>query len=292
MKAGKKVRIGCLSVFVLFIVFSQVVSSCISFSMSDKEVEKYFADKAVKPEEVFYDVDGYEMHYEKLAIGEEGAFIFIHGTPGSWDAFIDYFADSTLYNRAEIISPDRPGFGKSSYARPVRSLEEQARLLKPILEAAQSPRILIGHSLGGPIAVRLAMDYPELVDGMILLAPALDPALEPDEDWFRKPMRWPVIGAIAPKIFRISNEELVFLEEELEFMLPLWQGVEANTITIQGTSDSLVDPGNGPFADSALVNAPHKLIMLEGQNHFLPWNESVLIKKELLSLMDELKAKD
>lgn len=289
MKTGKKVSLGCVAVFVGFIVISQIVSSCISFSMTEKQVRAYFNEKPVKPTSVFYAVDGYQMHYEKLSVGDEGSFIFIHGTPGAWDAFIDYFADSTLYNYAEIISPDRPGFGSSSYAKPIRSLQEQARLLKPMLEDAKAPRILIGHSLGGPIVARLAMDYPELVDGIIMLAPALDPKLEPNEDWFRVPMRWPIIGVIAPKIFRISNEELVFLDEELESMLPLWKEVTASSITIQGTEDKLVHPENGPFADSVLVNAPHELIMLEGQNHFLPWNESALIKEKLKALLFQLK---
>lgn len=289
MKTKKKLKVGCLVVFLGFIILSQVVSSCISFSMTEKQVKQYFEDKPVKPTSIFYDVEGYQMHYEKLSVGDEGSFIFIHGTPGSWDAFIDYFTDSTLYNHAEIISPDRPGFGQSSYAKPIRSLKEQAKLLKPILEDAKAPRILIGHSLGGPVVARLAMDYPELVDGLIMLAPALDPKLEPNEDWFRIPMRWPVIGAIAPKIFRISNEELVFLDEELEEMLPLWQNVTAYSVIIQGTEDNLVDPGNGPFADSTLVNAPHELILLEGQNHFLPWNETDLIKSKLKELLKRLK---
>lgn len=292
MKTKKKLRIGCLVLFLGFIILSQIVSSCISFSMTEKQVGQFFEDKPVKPESVFYKVDGYQMHYKKLSVGERGSFIFIHGTPGSWDAFIDYFSDSSLYNLAEIISPDRPGFGQSSYAKPIRSLEEQARLLKPILEEAKAPRILIGHSLGGPIVARLAMDYPDLVDGLLMLAPALDPQLEPNEDWFRVPMRWPVIGAIAPKIFRISNEELIFLDEELEDMLPLWKNVGAYSITIQGAADKLVDPGNGPFADSVLVNAPHELIMLDGQNHFLPWNESELIKKKLRELLLRLETKD
>ena len=292
MKTKRKLRIGCLVLFLGFIILSQIVSSCISFSMTEKQVSQFFEDKPVKPESVFYKVNAYQMHYKKLSVGERGSFIFIHGTPGSWDAFIDYFSDSSLYNLAEIISPDRPGFGQSSYAKPIRSLEEQARLLKPILEEAKAPRILIGHSLGGPIVARLAMDYPDLVDGLLMLAPALDPQLEPNEDWFRVPMRWPVIGAIAPKIFRISNEELIFLDEELEDMLPLWKNVGAYSITIQGAADKLVDPGNGPFADSVLVNAPHELIMLDGQNHFLPWNESELIKKKLRELLLRLETKD
>lgn len=288
-KWRKRIRIGCLSTFVLFIILTQVVSGCVSFTMSDKKVAKYFEEEAYKPVSKFYDVDGYTMHYMYQDMGQEASLVFMHGTPGSWDAFISYFKSDTLFQRANIVSPDRPGFGKSSYGKPIKSLEEQSRLLKPILEAIPAPRILIGHSLGGPIVARMAMDYPELVDGIIMLAPALDPSLEPDEDWFRIPMRWPVIGAIAPKIFRISNEELVFLEEELELMLPLWKEITIPSVVVQGGKDRLVAPGNAAFADSMLVNAPKDIVFLEESNHFLPWNKSALIRKKIVEMLEQLK---
>ncbi len=277
--------------FVLFIVLTQVVSGCVSFTMSDAKVEKYFEAEENKPTSEFYEVDGYTMHYMYQDMSKEASLVFIHGTPGSWDAFISYFNSDTLTERANIASPDRPGFGKSSYGKPIRSLEEQSNLLKPMIEAIPAPRILIGHSLGGPIVARMAMDYPELVDGIIMLAPALDPALEPNEDWFRIPMRWPVIGAIAPKIFRISNEELVFLDEELELMLPLWKEIEIPSLVIQGAKDNLVHPGNAAFADSMLINAPKEIIFLEEGNHFLPWNQSDLIKRKIVEMLEQLARK-
>ena len=254
-----------------------------------KRLLKFFEDKPVKPESNFYTVDGYKMHYKALDLGKQATVVFVHGTPGTWDAFIDYFTDSTLYNQAVVISPDRPGFGKSSYGKPVASLETQVKYLAPILQRYPAPRVLVGHSLGGPIVARMAMDYPELVDGIIMLAPALAPALEPEEDWFRVPMRWPVIEGLVPKIFRISNEELIFLEEELELMLPLWKDIKVPSIVIQGEEDDLVHPQNGAFADSVLVNAPHNIIMLPDQNHFLPWNEPDLIKQEILKLLNQVK---
>ncbi len=257
--------------------------------MSDRKFNKFYADKPHRPESITYQVNGYEMHYMYQDMGKEATVVFIHGTPGAWSAFSSYFTYDTLYSAANIVAPDRPGFGKSSYGQPKRSLEEQAKLLKPMMEAIPEPRILVGHSLGGPIVARMAMDYPELVDGIIMLAPALDPELEPDEDWFRVPMRWPVIGFLAPKVFRISNEELIFLDEELELMQPKWSGIEVPTTVIQGGKDNLVDPGNAPFADSMLVNAQKRILFLENQNHFLPWNEVVLINSEILRMLREIK---
>ena len=124
-----------------------------------------------------------------------------------------------------------------------------------------------------------------------MLAPALAPELEPEEDWFRVPMRWPVIEGLVPKVIRVSNEEVIFLKEELELMLPLWSSITQPSIVIQGEADGLVAPGNGPFADSMLVNAPREIIMLKDQNHFLPWNEYPLIKQTVLKMLSKLKSK-
>lgn len=290
-KWRKGLRFGCLGVIVLIVALSQIATSCISFSKTDKEVEKYFEGLSEKPVSETYEVDGYQMHYKVLDKGQDATLVFIHGTPGSWDAFISYFKDSAYYNNAVVISPDRPGFGKSSYGKPVASLEQQCNLLAPILEKYPAPRILIGHSLGGPVVARMAMDHPDLVEGIIMLAPALAPELEPEEDWFRVPMRWPVIEGLVPKVIRISNEEVIFLKEELELMLPLWSSITQPSIVIQGDADPLVAPGNGPFADSMLVNAPKEIIMLKDQNHFLPWNEYPLVKETVLKMLSELKTK-
>lgn len=289
-KWGRGLRFGCLTVMVLFVVLSQMVSSCVSFSMSDREVDNYFEGLPEEPVSETYTVDGYKMHYKVLDKGQDATLVFVHGTPGSWDAFISYFKDTAYYNQAVVVSPDRPGFGKSSYGKPVASLEEQCRLLAPMLEKYPAPRILIGHSLGGPIVARMAMDYPDLVDGIVMLAPALAPELEPEEDWFRVPMRWPVIEGLVPKVFRISNEELIFLEEELEMMLPLWANITEPSVVIQGGKDDLVHPGNAAFADSMLVNARNEIIFLDSQNHFLPWNEYNLVKKTVLKMLGELKS--
>ena len=288
-KTGLRIRIGCLSIIVLIVIFSQVVSSCVSFSMSDKEFKKYYADEPIKPDAITYEVDNYQMHYKVLESGQEATIVFVHGTPGSWSAFADYLKDTAYYNQAVIVSPDRPGFGDSSYGKPVASLERQCNLLVPILEKYPAPRILVGHSLGGPIVARMAMDHPDLVEGIVMLAPALAPELEPEEDWFRVPMRWPIIEGLVPKVFRISNEELIFLREELELMLPLWADVTDPSVVIQGGKDDLVHPGNAAFADSMLVNAPKEIIFLDSQNHFLPWNEYDLIKSTVLKMLAELQ---
>ncbi len=54
-------------------------------------------------------------------------------------------------------------------------------MMKPILELVVNQKtILVGHSLGGPVIARTAMDYPDLVDGLILVGGSIDPEMEKD----------------------------------------------------------------------------------------------------------------
>lgn len=284
-------KTGCLTLLVLAVVFSQIVSSCVSFRPTDEKVLEFYQEEPHRPQSVFYEKDSFEMHYRLQDLGHQASLIFIHGTPGSWGDYMEYFRDSLLYSQFNIVAADRPGFGKSTFGDSFESLEKQAHLLKPMMEQIPSPRILVGHSLGGPVVARMAMDYPELIDGLVMLAPALDPELEPNQDWFRVPMRWIPFRWFIPKVLRASNNELIHLDEQLELMLPLWGDIEIPTIVIQGGEDNLVHPDNAAFADSMMLRSPVEVVFLEEQNHFLPWAEYELVRQKILELYQEISSR-
>src|SRR5687768_6432386 len=98
--------------------------------------------------------------------------LFVHGSPGSLSAFIDFLADTALLSKTLLITADRPGFGYSNFGNAEPSLKKQGETLKPLLEMYRNnrPLILIGHSLGGPLIAKMAIDYPDLVDGLIIVA--------------------------------------------------------------------------------------------------------------------------
>lgn len=92
-------------------------------------------------------------HVRNFASGPIGAprIIFIHGTPGHAGVFALYLLDPVP--GYECIAVDRPGFGGSSECGPVPSFEQQAAAIAPLLTQQQGRwPILVGHSLGGPIA--------------------------------------------------------------------------------------------------------------------------------------------
>ena len=151
---------------------------------------------------------------------------------------------------------------------------------------AGRPLILVGHSLGGPLIALMAIEHPDLVDGLVIVAGSIDPELEPNETWFRAPLATPFLSWVLPRSLRASNEEIYHLKPELEKMLPMWSEIKCPVIVIQGKKDSLVPPGNADFARKMLVNAPVEFILKDDMDHFVPWSNPELIHQAIVTLID------
>jgi pimeloyl-ACP methyl ester carboxylesterase len=269
-----------------------LMDSCLQFRMSKTEIDSYFKDKETKGVLKQYDRDKRRLTYLVTGDSTKPLVVFVHGSPGSLSAFIDFMADTVLLKHAQLITLDRPGFGASNFGYAEPSLIKQVALLEPILRERKNnrPIVLVGHSLGAPFIARMALDYPELVDGLVMVAPSIDPELEPYE-WFRAPMATPFIKWLLPRSIRASNDEIYQLKPQLEQMLPLWKKITVPTLVIQGTKDSLVDPGNADFAKKMMINAPVKLVMIDGMDHFIPWSAPDKIRQSVLELLDEYQHK-
>ena len=257
------------------------------FRMSRSEIDNYFVDKETKGTFRSYDVGKRVITYVKAGDKNLPLVIFVHGSPGSLSAFIHFLADTTLLKKSQLITVDRPGFGSSNFGYAEPSLQKQSAYLKPILEAhkASRPIILVGHSLGGSLIARMAMDYPELVDGLVIVAGSIDPELEPNETWFRAPLATPFLKWILPRSMRASNDEIYKLKPELQEMIPLWKNITIPTIVIQGKKDSLVPSGNVDFARKMMINASVKIVLVDDMDHFVPWTNPELIRSAIIELL-------
>ena len=164
-----------------WLIFAQ---SCMKFHISDTEAKKKFSESGVPLYTETVDVNGFKMHYAKTGNDSFPTLLFVHGSPGSWDAFSQYLEDKDLLTKYRLIAIDRPGFGDSEFGN-AKDLEDQSRLISPLLTLFKNnkPVYVIGHSLGGPMAVRLVADNPESFSGIVLLAGSVDPAEEKPEKW-------------------------------------------------------------------------------------------------------------
>lgn len=294
MKKRWWLKSGWIIIIVIFIGILFMMDSCMQFRMSKKEIDQFFANKEAKGTIHSYYLDNRFIDYVEAGQPNLPLVVFVHGSPGSLSAFIDFLADTILLKRADLITVDRPGFGASNFGYAEPSLAKQCALLKPILEEHknQRPIILVGHSLGGPVIARMAMDYPDLVDGLIFVAGSIDPELEPHE-WFRAPLATPFLSWLLPRSIRASNDEIYKLKPELQEMLPLWPTIKEPVIFIQGGVDELVAPGNAGFAKKMMTGTTVNVVWKEDMNHFVPWSNPELIRNgivDMLSTIDSTRA--
>jgi pimeloyl-ACP methyl ester carboxylesterase len=270
----------------LVVVFLTSLHSCLQFRMSTKQIASFFADKKQKGQVLSYKEGFRTIQYVMAGEGDKPLVVFIHGSPGSLSAFIHFLGDSALLQHARLLTMDRPGFGHSNFGNAEPSLKKQAYLMKQViaLHKNNEPVFLVGHSLGGPLIARMAMDYPEMVDGLIMVAPSIDPELEPYE-WYRAPLATPMLRWLLPRSFRASNDELYQLKPQLESLLPRWSQITQPTIIIQGKRDRLVPYQNAFFAKEKMTNAPVTTVMVDDMDHFVPWTNPELINAAIFDMI-------
>lgn len=211
--------------------------------------------------------------------------VFVHGTPGSYSAFRSYLRDPVMQDRFHMISVTRPGW-RNDEDEKVPSLDEQAEALRPLLEMDSSGRgaILMGHSYGGPVIARTAMNYPERVAGLVFVATTGDPQLSGPR-WYNR------IAVLLPRFvlgasLKGANAEILPLRPQLEAMLPRWEELALPVLIVQGDRDRLVHPDNALFLQRMLVNSDVRLLSREGMGHFVLWEEAALIRDNLIDIFD------
>ncbi len=216
--------------------------------------------------------------------------VLIHGSPGSLDAYRTFMIDPILRHRANLIAVDRPGFGYSDFGKTEPSLARQAERIAAILmDWPEVPKVLVGHSMGGPVISKMAMMYPDLVDGLVMVAPSISPGLEPSNTW-RKVINWIPFRWFTPPALRVSNQEIIPLREELDWMMSDWEAMQLPVTVVQGSEDELVPAGNADFAEKMLTQSSYvKLNKIEGGNHFILWSEMPTVIAEIVAVLDRVK---
>lgn len=238
---------------------------------------------ALPREEIPADGARPRVSYLRAGNPEGRRVILIHGTPGSATDWADVLVQPAP--SLEYIAVDRPGFGESDPGAALPSFQAQADALAPLLVERRGVRpILVGHSLGGPIAARLAADRPDEVGGLVLVAGSFDPAFE-RPGFFQSVAASAPVRTLLPRALANSLVELNATLDDTTTLAPLLANIRCPVIIIHGTTDGLVVYENVSYVRERLTGAASvEVVTLEGQGHFIPWQRADVIRDAIRRL--------
>lgn len=222
------------------------------------------------------------LHVREAGPDAGPSLLLIHGASANhrelWGPLATPFTDTH-----RVIAFDRPGYGHSTRPRRAQALALQAQLAARVLEeAGAGPAIVVGHSLGAAVALRLALDRPDLVRGLVLVAPASHPYPGKNVWWARLsaapilgdlfchliiPWAGPVAGqagiannfypsdppkgyfedagvglVFRPRAFRSSAKDVVATKTEFAAQAPRYPEIMAPAVIVTADKDRVVSP--------------------------------------------------
>jgi pimeloyl-ACP methyl ester carboxylesterase len=221
------------------------------------------------------ELHGHEVIYRMAGSGPP--VVLIHGMVNSskhWRAVAERLADSYT-----VIAPDLIGHGDSATPRGDYSLGAHAAAIRDLLAAlGVRNATVVGHSLGGGVAMQFFWQFPERVDRLVLvssggLGPRVSPLLRlaavpgasPALALAARPRVVAAIGAAAKALERRGSERAVYLDAVARALRPL-QGEGARRAFLQ-TLRAVID-GRGQR-----VSAVDRLYLLGPVPTLIVWGE-------------------
>ena len=252
--------------------------------------------------------------------------VMIHGASSNLEVMRAPLGDM-LAARHRVILIDRPGHGWSSQLNEVVATPAaQARMIEQALEKLGiGPVILVVHSWAGALGARMAIDYPERIAGLVMLAPVAYP-WRGGVGWFNELVAMPLIGpllahtvtlplgslliarsargvflpqimpddfitvaaiplALRPREFLANARDLGALKQAVMEQAPRYREISAPTLVISGDADTTVSTHIHSRPFAAAV-ANARLIVLPGVGHMVQNAAPDLIAREIEAMIE------
>lgn len=174
------------------------------------------AERLVPARGKFVEIDGNRIHY--VEEGEGRPILFIHGLGGTLHHLRHPLFGGKIPGY-RLIALDRPGAGWSTRAPGASArLPEQAALIAKFIDrlGLEKP-LVVGHSLGGMITLTLALNHPDKISGIVLVAAltrhreGVPPEFAPI--YIRSPLkRWLLANTVAiPAALKMAPATLAYV---------------------------------------------------------------------------------
>lgn len=218
------------------------------------------------------------LHFASSGQADKQPVLFIHGTPGDWTSFSDIMQTPEMQENYYMYSIDRLGWGKSISSK--HSVEPSFQphtdsinaLLKSIYNKTQQKSIIVGHSLGGSLVPMVAINSPDYVKGVVIIAGDIDPKFG-NPRWYNRLANLWLIKTLLPKDLAKANDEIMPLKAELEAMNARIHEIQVPVTMLHGTDDKLVSYDNVAFGTEAFkhLGKQFNTITVDNGSHFLIW---------------------
>ena len=217
---------GCILFFILILLFFVFVP--LLMPLPPLEGIKPL-DELVYPESQFLEINDLDVHYQEIQ-NDGDLLVLLHGFGSSTYSWSKVMEPLSKYG--SVIAYDRPGFGLTERLIPKKeidynpySLSYQPVILNEFINSRDADQVfLVGNSAGGTVAILTALDFPETVQGLILISPAVYGGGGAPK--FIKPLlNLPQINRLGPIFVRTIRER------GLEILKLAWSNPEKITDT-------------------------------------------------------------
>ncbi len=232
------------------------------------------------------------VHYE--AIGRGRPLIFLHGWLGSWRYWMPAMNEISAKHRAYAF--DLWGFGDSDKLKMHYSINAYVELLGKFIDYLGVPPIsLVGHALGGVIALLFAAQAPERVEQVMgvsvpLVGAAINRALTglPGNGGalarlVARRANFPEVGLEAGKadVAAITHSMRSAMGCDLRRVLP---PLDIPVLLVYGGNDPLIKPPQPEWLQDCSENV--RAIFLNGAQHFPMLEERNKFNRLLMDFLD------
>ncbi len=242
-------------------------------------------------------IDGYGVHY--VDRGHGPAVLLLHGFGGQTYSYRHLMP--ILERGHRVVAVDLKGFGYSERdASADLSATAQVAMLRALLDRCAIDRaVVVGHSMGGGIALRFAATHPEMVDALVLAASVTGEERFGSRRtvplWLLRPLL-PLLGAFASsRLLQMMWYDRSKITDDVrdEYLRParLKGSMDGLTAMMRGrASDSPVDDTRVTMPVLLLNGAHDKVVPLNAAQRLrerLPQARLVVIEQAAHGLLEE-----
>lgn len=261
----------------IFIYFSPLLLRLLPSGMSKEETSVFFNQHNVPFTDSFIKTKYHKLHYVAAGNDTLPMLLFIHGSPGSWDAFKDYLVSEKLLEKAYIVSFDRAGYGLSGQPG-FSSIQDQVEFIEPILKLRKNnkPVTVVGHSYGGPVSAVFCLQHQSEIKKLILTSPTISPSIEEHITWKRNLQRitkWFIFSWMFADEVKNSTQEMQPLPDEIRKYESQFTKFKKPILEIHGTEDNIAPYGNQDYVKKMFSNTIVRTIDFKGKGHLIPYTE-------------------